>query len=93
VDCRACFGVIVVLVGFSLESVACIVIPMVEYDRNGSTCSEQASRRVMRNSESILPLWLLASLQRGLPILRVPEHPRGAGGVVVCCCSFDLNLI
>ncbi len=27
---RACFGVIVVLVGFSLEIVACIVIPMAE---------------------------------------------------------------
>ncbi len=30
--CRACFGVIVVLVGFSLENVARVVIPMVEYD-------------------------------------------------------------
>jgi hypothetical protein len=92
-DCHTCFGVIVVLVGFSLENVARVVIPMVEYDQNGLTCSEQASRRVMRNSESIPPSWLFASLQHGCPILGVPEHPRGAGGVVVCCCSFDLNLI
>jgi hypothetical protein len=93
VDCCACFGVIVVLVGFSLETVVRIVIPMVGYDQNGLTCSEQASRRVMRNSESIPPLWLLASLRHSCPILGVPEHPRGAGGVVICCFSFDLNLI
>jgi hypothetical protein len=85
--------VIVVLVGFSLEIMVRIIIPMVEYDWNGSTCSEQASRMVMSNSESILPSWLLALLRPGHPILLVPEHPRGAGGVVVCCCSFDLNLI
>jgi hypothetical protein len=34
VDCCACFGVILVLVGFSLETVARVVIPMVEYDWN-----------------------------------------------------------
>ncbi len=93
VDRRACFGAIVVLVSFSLETVARVVITMVEYDWNGLTCSEQASRRVMRNSESIPPLRLLVSLRHGHPILRVPEHPPGAGGVVVCCRSFDLNLI
>jgi hypothetical protein len=54
-DCCACFGVIVVLVGFSLETMAHVVVPMVEYDQNGLTCSEQASRRVMRNSESMPP--------------------------------------
>ncbi len=93
VDCCACFGVIVVLVSFSLEIVAHVIISMVEYDQNGLTCSEQASRRVMRNSESIPLSWLLTSLQHGHPILGVPEHPRGAGGVIVCFCSFDLNLI
>ncbi len=93
VDCCACFGVIVVLVGFSLEIMVRVIIPMVEYDWNGLTCSEQASRGVMRNSESIPPSWLLALLCHGHPILGVPEHPRGAGVVVVCCCSFDLNLI
>ncbi len=92
-DCCACFGVIVVLVGFSLEIVVRVVISMVEYDQNGSTCSEQASRKVMRNNESIPPSLSLASLRPGRPILVVPEHPRGAGGVVVYCCSFDLNLI
>ncbi len=93
VDHCACFGVFVVLVGFSLEIVAHVIIPMVEYDQNGWTCSKQASRRVMRNSESNPPSWLLASLRHGHPILGVPEHPRGAGGVVVCFCSLDLNLI
>ncbi len=93
VDCFAYFGVIVVLVGFSLEIVVCIITPMVEYDWNGWTCSEQASRRVMRNSESIPPSWYLASLYHGHPILRVPELPGGAGGDVVSFCSFDLNLI
>ncbi len=37
VDCCACFGVIVVLGGFSLENVTRVVIPMIEYDRNGLT--------------------------------------------------------
>jgi hypothetical protein len=75
VDCCAYFGLIVILVGFSLETVVRVVIPMVEYDQNGSTCSEQASRRVMRNSESIPPSLSLASLQHGRHILGVPEHP------------------
>ncbi len=92
-DRRACFGVIVVLVGFSLEIVVRIVIPMVEYNWNGSTCGEQGCRRVMRNSEIISPSWSLASLRHGRPILGVSEHSHGAGEVVVCCCSFDLNLI
>ncbi len=52
VDCCACFGVIVVLVGFSLEIVACVVIPIVEKYWYGSTCNVVSSRSMMRKDKS-----------------------------------------
>jgi hypothetical protein len=54
VDCCACFGVIVVLIGFSLEIAACVVIPMVEKYQYGSTCNVGSSRSMMRKDESTL---------------------------------------
>jgi hypothetical protein len=83
----------VVLVGFSLEMAAHVIISMAEYCLCGLTCIEVVSRSVMRKIESNTPSWLLALLHCGRPSVGVPEHPRGSGKVVVCCCSFDLNLI
>ncbi len=89
----ACFGVIVVLVGFSLEITAHIIIPMVEGYWNGSTYNKETSRITIRKNESTPPVWSLALLRHGRPILGVPMRPRRAGMVVVCCYSFILNLI
>ncbi len=54
-DCRTCFGVMVVLVGFSLEMVALIVIPMAEYCLCGLTCIEVGSKIMRRKTESQEP--------------------------------------
>jgi hypothetical protein len=51
-DCRTCFGVMVVLVGFSLEMGARIIIPMAEYCLSGLTCIEVTSKIARRKTES-----------------------------------------
>ncbi len=58
---RACFGVIVVLVGFSLVIVACILIPMVEGYWCGLTLDEE-SRVVMRKDSEIITNTPMANL-------------------------------
>ncbi len=50
VDCCACFGVIVVPVGFSLEIAARVVISMVEKYWYGLTCKFGASRSMQRKA-------------------------------------------
>ncbi len=54
-DNCTCFGVMVVLVGFSLEMAAHIVIPMAEYCLCGLTCIEVASKIMRRKTESQEP--------------------------------------
>jgi hypothetical protein len=88
-----CFGVIMVLVGFSLEIPACIVISMVEGYQNGSTYNKEMSRIAIRNIENTPSVWSLALLRHGHPILAVPTRLRRAGMVIVCCCSCVFNLI
>ncbi len=85
-----CFGVIMILVGFSLEIAAHVIIPMVEGYWNGLTYNKDTSRIVIRKIESTPSVWLLALLPHGRPILGVPTRPRRDGRVVVCCCLFVL---
>ncbi len=51
-DCCTCFGVMVVLVGFSLEMVAHVIIPMAEYCLCGLTCIMVASKIMRKKTES-----------------------------------------
>jgi hypothetical protein len=88
-----CFGVIVVLVGFSLEIATHVIVPLVEGYWNGSTYNKKTSRIMIRKIEITPSVWSLALLCHGHPILGVPTCPRRAGKVIVYCCSFVLNLI
>ncbi len=54
-DCRTYFGVMVVLVGFSFEMAARVVISMAEYCLCGLTCIEVARKIMRRKTESQEP--------------------------------------
>jgi hypothetical protein len=97
VDFCTGFGVIEVLVGFSLAIVACVVVPMVEPSQGRST-SMKVNGAMMRSKIIIIippTARSLAFLLHGhRPIVGVPTHLcMGDVVVVVCCCSVSLNLI
>ncbi len=77
-------------IGFPLGCDECVVMAMVgEYQRVGVMLTIERSRLV-KNSKLICldwAAWPLACVRRGFPIVGVPMHPRGGGGVVSVGCS------
>ncbi len=77
-------------IGFHLGCDEPVVMAMVgEYRRVGVTLMIERSRLV-KNSKLICldqAAWLLACARHSFPIMGVPVHPRGGGGVVSVGCS------
>jgi hypothetical protein len=86
----AAVTMVALLVGFSLEVEARVVMPMVAISCGVELTLVNVQKSWMISSGLIdnTPMaWLLARLRQGIPIVGVPAHPRGDDGIVSDCCS------